>query len=66
MLFAILTAFVAAIPVVMALLEAYQKQTAATPEKRDEKIDQAFAGSNEDVGVELHDLRDRLRRHDPQ
>lgn len=67
MLLAILAAFAAAIPLLLAILEAYQKKTAATPEKRDEQIDQSFAGSNEDVGAQLHGLRDRLRRRqDPQ
>jgi hypothetical protein len=61
----ILAALVALVPLVLAILEAFQKHqvAAAAPEKRDEKIDQAFAGSDEAVGAELHALRDRMRRN---
>lgn len=33
-----------------------------TPEKRDKEVDNAMSGSNEDVGMRLHRLVDRLRR----
>lgn len=50
---------------VLEILQRHPPDPQRANKERDARIDTAMAGSNEDVGLELHHLRERLRHEGP-